>query len=413
MTTRVSVPSRNLARPVSDPVASRLMSLDVLRGLAVAGMILVTDPGTYSAVYRPLLHSQWNGVTPTDMIFPAFLFAVGIAITLSFSTRIRRGYSKARMAWHVLVRSVALFLIGLAINGFPDYNLHTIRIPGVLQRISLCYLCGSFLYLGILRVFGDELALSKPQAAIRRIAILGGTIIFFLAGYWFLLESVPVPGFGPGRLDSLGNLGAYLDRSIFGVRHLWAYGTTPGHGVTFDPEGLLSTIPAIATLLIGILTAEWLRTEHSPRRKALTFAGVGLGLAITGYLLHPLLPINKKLWTSTFALFSGGINLISFSFLYWILDINRWRRWAIPALVFGTNAILGFVLSSVITTLTDTIHVTPEGGSAITFHTFVYRYGFAAWLQPVHASLAYAIAIVILNLALIYPLYRRRIFLRL
>jgi predicted acyltransferase len=120
-------------------VASRLMSLDVLRGLAVAGMILVTDPGTYSAVYRPLLHSQWNGVTPTDMIFPAFLFAVGIAITLSFSTRIRRGYSKARMAWHVLVRSVALFLIGLAINGFPDYNLHTIRIPGVLQRISLCY----------------------------------------------------------------------------------------------------------------------------------------------------------------------------------------------------------------------------------------------------------------------------------
>ncbi len=408
MTTSAFAPSRDLVMPNSEQVGSRLISLDVLRGLAVAGMILVTDPGTYSAVYWPLLHSQWNGVTPTDMIFPAFLFAVGIAITLSFSSRIRRGYSTARLARHVLIRSALLFLIGLAINGFPDYNLHTIRIPGVLQRIALCYLCGSILYLGILRAFGGESTSRKP-----RVAVLASITILLLAGYWLLLKLVPVPGFGPGRLDSLGNLGAYLDRSIFGVRHLWAYGTTPGYGVTFDPEGLLSTIPAIATLLIGILTGEWLRTDRSPGRKALTFAGVGLGLAITGYLLHPLLPINKKLWTSTFALFSGGVSLVSFSFLYWILDIKRWRWWTPPALVFGTNAILGFVLSSVITTLTDTIHITPEGGSAITFHTFAYRYGFATWLQPLHASLAYAIAIVILNLALICPLYRRRIFLRL
>ena len=408
MKTPAFVLSRDLAKHSSEAVGSRLVSLDVLRGLAVAGMILVTDPGTYSAVYWPLLHSQWNGATPTDMIFPAFLFAVGIAITLSFSSRIRRGYSNSRLARHVLIRSVALFLIGLFISGFPDYNLHTIRIPGVLQRIALCYLFGSLLYLGIDRAIGDAATARKP-----RVAIIAGITILLLGAYWALLKRVPVPGFGPGRLDSLGNLGAYIDRRVFGVSHLWAYGTTPGYGVTFDPEGLLSTIPAIATLLIGILTGEWLRTTHSLGRKALTLAGAGLVLVSIGCLLHPLLPINKKLWTSTFALFSGGVSLVTFSFLYWILDIKHWRWWTPPALVFGTNAILGFVLSSVITTLTDAIHITPRPGSTIAFHRWAYQYCFATWLQPVHASLAYAITVVLLNLALIYPLYRRRIFLRL
>jgi predicted acyltransferase len=407
MTTPAIVISRD-SKPVADPKGGRLMSLDVLRGLAVAGMILVTDPGTYGAVYWPLLHSQWNGGTPTDMIFPAFLFAVGIAITLSFSSRIRRGYGSARLARHVLIRSGVLFLIGLLINGFPDYNLHTLRIPGVLQRIAICYLCGSLLYLGIDHVVAGGSASWKPK-----MAITGGTVILLLSGYWLLLKLVPVPGFGPGRLDTLGNLGAYLDRSIFGVRHLWAYGTTPGYGVTFDPEGLLSTLPAIATLLIGILTGEWLGADRSLGRKALTLAGAGFVLIFMGCSLHPLLPINKKLWTSTFALFSGGVSLVIFSILYWVLDIERWRWWAFPALVFGTNAIFAFVLSSVITVLADTIHLTVKGGSTITVHKMVYSYGFATWLQPVRASLAYAIAVVLLNLALVYPLYRRRIFLRL
>lgn len=396
------------ATSVTNEKKDRLVSLDVFRGLAVAGMILVTDPGTYSAVYWPLLHAQWDGWTPTDMIFPGFLFAVGVAITLSFASRIERGFSRAKLARHVVVRSVVIFLIGLAVNGFPDYNLHTIRIPGVLQRIALCYLCGALLYLGISQTGQGASAPERP----RRIAFVSSVAAALLAIYWALLKLVPVPRFGAGQLDSLGNTAAYVDRFLLGTNHLWPWGLTPGHGVTFDPEGLLSTLPAIASLLFGIIAGEWLLMEYSKNRKVLALAGAGLVLALAGCVLHPLLPINKKLWTSTFALFSGGVSLLIFSALYFVLDIKRWRWWTPPALVFGTNAILAFALSSVITMLTDRLHVTLRGGSAATLHEWSYHSLFATWLEPVHASLAYAIVIVILNMALVYPLYRRRIFLR-
>ena len=386
----------------------RLMSLDVLRGFAVAGMILVTDPGTYSAVYWPFLHAEWNGATPTDMIFPAFLFAVGLAIPLAFASRVERGQSRGLLAGHVLIRSGIIFFIGLTINGFPDYDLHTVRIPGVLQRIALCYLCGSLTYLGISRKEEVESESGKSQ----RILSLAGIAAFLLAAYWALLKLVPVPGFGPGRLESLGNLGAYMDRAIFGIRHLWTWGLTPGYGVTFDPEGLLSTIPAIANLMIGMIAGEWLRTKHPRTRKVAILASVGILLTLIGWLLHPLLPINKKLWTSTFALFSGGVSLIGFSAFYSILDIKRWRGWAAPFLVFGTNAILAFTLSNVITSLSDRIHCSLSDRSTLTMHEWGYRRVFATWLSPVHASLAYAITIVLFNLAVLYPLYRKRILLR-
>lgn len=407
MTSVASVISPNTVS-APDLKTARVVSLDVFRGLAVAGMILVTDPGTYGAVYWPLLHAQWNGWTPTDMIFPGFLFAVGVAITLSFTSRIERGDDRSRLARHVIFRSIAIFFIGLAINGFPDYNLHTIRIPGVLQRIALCYLFGGLFYLGISRPGSGAEELQRR----RRIAFLALLVAALLGIYWALLKLVPVPGFGAGRLDSLGNIGAYVDRAWLGTRHLWAWGLTPGYGVTFDPEGLLSTLPAIASLLIGVVAGEWLRTDYSANRKALGLAAAGIFLVLLGWLLHPLLPINKKLWTSTFALFSGGVSLLVFATLYSIVDVRRWRWWTPPALVLGTNAILAFALSNVITTLTDRIHVSMKDGSVFTVHEWSYRYLFATWLQPIHASLAYAIAVVLLNIALVYPLYRRRIFLR-
>jgi len=385
----------------------RVVSLDVFRGLAVAGMILVTDPGTYSAVYRPLLHAEWNGWTPTDMIFPGFLFAIGVAITLSFASRIQRDGNRTKIAQHVLVRSIVIFLIGLAINGFPDYNLQTIRIPGILQRIALCYLCGALFYLAI----GEAPEAAQGRQTRRRVALIAVFAIALLGIYWALLKLVPVPGFGAGRLDSLGNIAAYVDRSVLGTRHMWIWGVTPGHGVTFDPEGLLSTLPAIASLLIGVIAGEWLRTEYSANRKAVILAAVGIVLALAGWLLHPLLPINKKLWTSTFALFSGGVSLLTFAALYSVLDLKRWRWWTPPFLVLGTNAMLAFALSNVITTLTNRVHIRLDG-SILTIHQWSYRHVFATWLQPVHASLAYAIALVLLNIALVYPLYRRRIFLR-
>ena len=384
------------ASPTRKP--ERLVSLDVYRGLTIVGMILVTDPGTYTAVYWPLLHATWNGWTTTDMIFPSFLFISGAAMTLSFAARAARGETRSQLAGHLFRRAALLIVIGLVLNGFPFFHLHSLRIPGILQRIAICYLGGGLLYLACGR---------KPIRT--RASILVAVILAILAGYWALLKFFPVPGFGPGRLDSLGNLGAYIDRAIFGINHLWAYGLTSGYGVTYDPEGLLSTLPALTLLLAGILVGEWLRTKSSPVRKAIAILAVGIVLLLAARLLDPFLPINKRIFTTTFALFSVGFSMIAFSVCYWIVDIRRWHWWTTPALIFGTNAIFAFVLSTVITSLFDVIRV---GSERLTLHAWGYSHLFLPWLSPVHASLAYALVIVGLNLAIVSVLYRKRIFLR-
>jgi predicted acyltransferase len=392
-------------RELNSPPNQRLLSLDVFRGVTVAAMILVTDPGTYASRYAPLCHSDWVGPTSTDMIFPAFLVAVGIAMTLSFASRVERGADRARLLVHALRRTVLLIALGFLVNGFPDYHWHTIRIPGILQHIALCYLLGSLIYLAVSRYAGP-----------RRMIIVAAATAAVLSVHWALLMLVPVPGFGAGRLDSLGNLGAYMDRSVLGVRHMWIWGTTPGHGVTFDPDGLLLTLSSLGNLLIGVLAGEWLRTHQSRTRKAIALIAAGGLLMIVGWALSPWMPLNKKLWTSTFTLLSSGVALMLFACFYWLLDGKRnlsdVRRWlTLPALIFGTNAILAFVISGVITTLFDRVHVT-AGGGLMTLHQWGYQYGFATWLRPINASLAYALVVVLLNLAILYPLYRRRIFLR-
>ncbi len=387
---------------------TRLVSLDVYRGLTVAGMILVTDPGTYSAVYWPLLHTQWDNPTPTDMIFPSFLFMVGMALTLSFASRIQRGFDRGKLALHLLRRSAIIFVLGLLINGFPDYDWPNMRLPGILQRIAICYLFGGLLYLVCDR---PEI---QSDLARRRIGnrIIAVVIAALLGIYWALLKLVPVPGFGAGNLDSRGNMAAYIDRAVFGTHHMWAYGTTAGYGVTFDPEGILSTLGALASLLIGVLAGEWIRSTHSFKRKILGLFGCGVALLLASWLLHPLLPINKKIWTSTFTLESSGVSLVAFALFYWIVDVKRWCWWTPPALVLGTNAILAFVLSNVITTLSDRIHVPDTTSASLTLHHWLYQHWFASWMAPIHASLGYAIMIVLLNIAILWPLYHRRIFLR-
>jgi predicted acyltransferase len=399
--------SRNLSQ---HPEArdARLLSLDAFRGLIIAGMILVTDPGTYSAVYPQLMHAQWNGATATDMIFPSFLVIIGVAMTFSFASRIERGADRRQLLLHVFTRSVLLILLGLLVNGFPEYNLHTIRIPGILQRIALCYFAGSLLYLAVSGKKGEK----AESQSLRRGTVIGAVLAGLLVLYWVLLKGYPVPGFGAGRLDSLGNVAAYFDRKIFGVQHLWAYGLTPGYGVTFDPEGLLSTLPALATLLFGVLAGEWLRTRQPRGRKALVLAAAGVALVLVGLALSPLLPLNKKILTSTFAIFSGGVALLLFAGFYFVLDVKRWRRGVTPLLVFGTNAIFAFVISSIITTLLDRWHLALGDGMFVKAHQWLYAEGFATWMQPIHASLAYALVIVLVNLAIVYPLYRKRIFLR-
>jgi predicted acyltransferase len=386
---------------------SRLISLDALRGAIVAGMILVTDPGTYSAVYWPLLHARWEGVTPTDMIFPAFLVIVGVATTLSFASRLESRASQKRLMIHVLRRSGILLLLGFLMNGFPDYDWHTIRIPGVLQRIALCYLVGSLLYLVVSNIVDNK----EDVQAVRRSSMIGAAILAILALYWALLKLYPVPGFGPGRLDSLGEFRARTSIVLSLSSAMWARGLTGLRG-DVRPRGLLSTPLALATLLIGCSQANGYERAYSPNRKVAVLVCSGIGLAVAGLMLSRWLPLNKKIWTSTFAIFSAGVALLAFSLFYWILDVRHWRVWAAPSLVLGTNAIFAFVVSGIITTLTDRIHMTIGHAASVSLHQWAYQEVFATWLKPVHASLAYAIAIVILNIVIVYPLYSKRIFLR-
>jgi predicted acyltransferase len=413
----------------------RLLSLDVMRGLTIAAMILVTDPGTYSAVFPPLLHAAWQGATLTDMIFPAFLFMVGISIVFSTHARLfpraGRGATRWQLIAHILRRAILLIVLGLLVNGFPAYDLHHLRLPGILQRIALCYAAAALLYLAISdrgpASSAETASAASAQCASNRAAALLVTIIAaILIGYWTLLRYVPVPAFGPARYDSLGYLGAYIDRAVFTTQHLWAWGLTPGYGVTYDPEGLLSTLPAIANTLLGVLAGVWLRMPRPARSKVADLLFFGALLFAVAWPLATLMPINKRIWTSTFALLSGGVSLFAFGLLYWILDVrntdvrntelrssSRWMKPAISfASIFGTNAIFAFVLSSIITGSLGAIHL-HIGSTALSLHQAAYQYLFASWLPPRVHSLGYALAIVALNTALLYPLYRKRIFLRL
>ena len=354
-------------------------------------MILVTNAGNWNAVYWPLSHAAWNGWTPTDLIFPSFLFIVGVAMTLSFAARIEGGARRGTLGWHVLRRSLVLIVLGLFLNGFPLFHLATIRIPGILQRIGLCYLFGGLLFL----------ATYAERAGIR-VAMIGGVAVSLLVGYWALLRFVSVPGYGTNRLDSLGNLGAYFDRALFGIPHLWPYGLTPRHGVTYDPEGLLSTLPAVATLLLGLLAGELLRSDQSGTRKAIVLLVAGAALIVAGQLLNPVLPINKRIWTSSFALFTGGFSLLALALLYWAVDLRRWRVWATVPLIFGTNAIFAFALATILSSLLGLIDAP---------HWF-YAQVFSKFLNLYNASLAWAILFLLCNAALIWPLYRKRKFIR-
>ena len=401
---------------VSSSVASdvhatspRLLSIDVFRGLMVAGMVLVTNPGTYDFIYWPLKHADWNGSTPTDMIFPSFLFIVGVSMTFSFVTRRARGETAPAAALHILRRSATLILLGLFLNCFDLLSLPHLRIPGVLQRIGLCYLCGGLLYLSIC-----------GKGTTRRVATLVAAIILLPTVYWMLQTLVPVPGYGAGRLDQAGTLSAYIDRAVFTTNHLWAWG---GPGQVWDPEGLLSTLPAIANLLLGILAGEWLRNlaPNAANRRVLGMAITGIVLMLAAVALNPLIPINKKIWTPSFMLLSGGFSLLAFALLHVLIDRNigredqagraRWRRIATPALVFGSNAILAFSLANILSPLLALIHI-HRAGAAIGVPGLFFEW-FHQFLNPWNASLAYALLFVLVNLAILWPLYRRRIFLRL
>jgi predicted acyltransferase len=379
-----------------------MVSLDVFRGITIAAMILVNDPGSWSHVYAPLEHAEWNGWTPTDLIFPFFLFIAGVSMTLSFASRAVRGVTRGLLAIHVARRSVLIFAIGLFLNGLPFFDFHTIRIMGVLQRIALCYLAAGLLYLATCRRSTDADGRVRMRV---NIAAITGVALILLVGYWALMTFVPVPGYGAGHLGKDENLGAYIDRGLMGG-HLWS------ESKTWDPEGLLSTLPAIATALIGILAGEWLRSERRGARKILGLVIAGALLMLAGQLLHPYFPINKNLWTSTFVLFTGGFAMLLLALCYWLVDLRGWRNWAAPFLVFGMNAILAYALAAIVSETSIDFEFAGPGGRAQTLHGWLYNNFFTPYANPNNASLGFAVFFVLLILAPLWPLYRRKIFVR-
>jgi predicted acyltransferase len=364
------------------------MSLDFFRGATIAGMILVNNAGDERTTYWPLHHARWNGWTPTDLVFPFFLFIVGVAMAYSFSSRLKGGQSRQRLLGHVVWRGAILFALGLFLNGFPNrYDLSSWRVYGVLQRIAVCYVISAILALWT----------SKRSWIAATIACL--------AGYWILMRYVPVPGLGvPAHdvpfLDPDRNLAAWLDRKLL-AGHLY--------DGTRDPEGVISTIPAIATSLLGLLTGDWLRSVRSSRSKVVGMLSFGIMNVVTGKIFNLWFPINKNLWTSSFVLFTAGLALIGLSFCYWILDVKQWRgRWTKFFLVFGMNPIAAYVFAEAISHCLDHMRVR----SGMNWQELLYEKLFAPLSSPFQASLLYAITFVLICWAAMWVLYRKRIFLK-
>jgi predicted acyltransferase len=312
-------------------------------------------------VYPPLRHAPWHGLTPTDVVFPFFLFIVGLAVPPSLEGR-RPLAALAR----VIRRALVIFALGLVLNGFPGFDWSTIRIPGVLQRIAVCYLIAAVLFL---------------TTGWRTRA---GVAAALLLGYWGAMTLIPVPGYGTGRLDPEGNLAAWVDRTLLGP-HLWR----PAR--VYDPEGILSTVPAVATVLLGVLAGQWVRTARTPRTKVtgLVLAGA-LGLAL-GAEWANWFPLNKALWTSSYAVLTAGLALLAFAACYWAIELCGWTRWAGAFVVFGVNALALYVLSSLAAIALTVIRV----ADGRTLHTVVFERVFTPWLRPADASLGYAVAYVL------------------
>jgi predicted acyltransferase len=377
--------------PTAPPRKERLLSLDAFRGVTIAGMLLVNNPGTWAAIHPPLRHAEWHGWTVTDLIFPFFLFIVGVSMTLSFGARAAAGAARDALMRKALRRAAILFGLGLLLHGFPNYlQLDTLRIPGVLQRIALAYLAASAIVLYL-----------KPRGQAAAVAVL-------LLGYWALLMLVPFPGGTPGVLEPGLDLGAYIDRLVFGENHLWRSSRT------WDPEGLLSTLPAVATVLLGVFSGRWLKSPRDAVSRTIWLLVAGTVAVGVGLAWGELFPINKNLWTSSYVLLSAGLACHFLAICYWLIDVRGHRAWAMPFVMFGVNAIAAFFLSGIFARLLGMIQVQagPDAGS-ISLKGLIYTRGFVPlFTNPANASLAFALSFVLLWLGIMTVMYRRRIFIK-
>jgi len=349
-------------------------------------MIIVNNPGDYNHVYAPLEHAAWNGFTPADFVFPSFLFIVGISIVFSLSTKKERKENTQHILMNILKRGFFLFCVGLFITAYViDFDFGHLRIPGVLQRIAIVFVACSIVFL---------------KLSTRAIVYVSFMLLIL---YYVLMSFVPVPGTGPANLDPETNLGAWLDRLVFSPDHLYRFTKT------WDPEGILSTLPSIATGLFGVLTGIELKRQTASNVKLKRLFGYGSLFTLAGILTDFIFPINKNLWTSSYVLFTAGLSMLLVGVCYWIIDVKRYKWWIIPLLVFGTNSIFAYLCSELFPTVLRKIAVT---GHASVFDFIYGNYFSPLFLSPYNASLAFAVSLVLFFMPFLWFMHRQNIILK-
>jgi predicted acyltransferase len=369
--------------------ATRLVSLDVFRGATMAGMVIVNNPGDWSNVYWPLLHAEWNGWTPTDLIFPFFLFIVGVSITLS---------KRSTSAASILKRGAIIFGVGLFLAGYPRFDVTHWRIPGVLQRIAICYTIAALTYQWLR--FGSRFRSASRTTQAGVIALAAAVLTL---GYWAIMMLVPVPGGTAGNLTPDGNLAAYIDRLLL-TGHIYR--------PTFDPEGPLSTIPAVATTLLGIITGLWMGSDELPSRKAAGLLVGGVVGIVIGEVWNLAFPINKNLWTSSYVWFTAGGAAFLLGICYWVIDVRGWRGWTKPFVILGVNALALFAFSALLVKTLLRITITFDDGTSMTAWKWLYVTAFQPYAPPKVASLMFAIVNLVVLFFVLWWMYRRQIFLK-
>lgn len=379
----------------------RLLSLDFFRGLTVAAMILVNNPGSWSHIYAPLEHAEWNGCTPTDLIFPFFLWIVGVSIAFAMSSSKADPSTHQKTIIKAIKRGIILYSLGffLAIFGkimaviIDGKSLleafQTVRLLGVLQRIGIVFIISSIIFLrvsnkGIFKLF-----------------------VAILAIYWALMTFVPVPGIGYANLEKETNLAAWIDRGILTEAHIWA------SSKTWDPEGVLSTLPAIATCLFGILVGVWLRNKEvdQPTKVAWLFTS-GVAAVILGLLWDLQFPINKALWTSSYVLYAGGLASIGLALCYWLIDVQGYKRITTPFVVYGVNAITVFFLAGLMPRVLNLIKLPNADGTKSALLEKFYTTCYTPFFSPINASLIWAITYVLGFYVLLYFMYKKNIIIK-
>jgi predicted acyltransferase len=373
---------------------ARLLSLDVFRGLTVAAMILVNNPGSWAHIYAPLKHAEWHGCTPTDLIFPFFLFIVGVSISYALGSK--KGYmSHSKLIFTALKRALILFGLGLFLNLFPKVftepmeAFQTVRIPGVLQRIAVVFFITAVIFVK-----------TSPKTQLR-------LLISILLAYWAMMTLIPVPGVGYANLEKETNLGAWLDRTLLTEAHLWR------SAKTWDPEGILSTLPAIGTGIFGLLIGTWLkRKDREESVKISWMFSIGILAVILGLIWDLCFPINKALWTSSFVLYAGGLATIGLALCYWLIDVQGYKKGTTPFVVYGINAITVFFLSGLIPRILTMIKVNMPDGTTLSSREWIYESFFTPYFSPINASLAGAVTFILIWLGILWLMFSRKIIIK-